>query len=93
MKIYTIGVYGSTEEEFFGKLTKFQIDLFCFAVVAVHRYARDDLFSGRLIGNDDLCGVAFLITFFIGVGLSSGKHFDMVAQSLQTIPAPYGSFF
>ena len=29
MKIYTIGVYGSTEEEFFGKLTKFQIDLFC----------------------------------------------------------------
>ena len=34
--------------------------------MAVHRYARDDLFSGRLIGNDDLCGVAFLITFFIG---------------------------
>ena len=29
MKIYTIGVYGSTEEEFYGKLTKFQIDLFC----------------------------------------------------------------
>ena len=32
MKIYTIGVYGSTEEEFFGKLTKFQIDLF-FSVI------------------------------------------------------------
>ncbi len=29
MKIYTIGVYGSTEEEFFGKLTKSKIDLFC----------------------------------------------------------------
>ena len=29
MKIYTIGVYGSTEEEFYGKLTKSQIDLFC----------------------------------------------------------------
>lgn len=29
MKIYTIGVYGNTEEDFFGKLTKFQIDLFC----------------------------------------------------------------
>jgi uncharacterized protein (DUF488 family) len=29
MKIYTIGAYGSTEEEFFGKLTKSQIDLFC----------------------------------------------------------------
>ena len=29
MIIYTIGVYGSTEEEFFGKLIKSQIDLFC----------------------------------------------------------------
>ena len=29
MKIYTIGVYGSTEEEFFGKLTSSKIDLFC----------------------------------------------------------------
>ena len=29
MKIYTIGVYGSSEEEFFGKLTESQIDLFC----------------------------------------------------------------
>jgi len=29
MIIYTIGVYGSTEEEFFGKLMKSQIDLFC----------------------------------------------------------------
>ena len=29
MKIYTIGVYGSSEEEFFGKLTESKIDLFC----------------------------------------------------------------
>ena len=29
MIIYTISVYGSTEEEFFGKLIKSQIDLFC----------------------------------------------------------------
>ena len=29
MIIYTIGVYGSNEEEFFGKLIDSQIDLFC----------------------------------------------------------------
>ena len=29
MRIYTIGVYGSTEEDFFGKLTRSKIDLFC----------------------------------------------------------------
>lgn len=29
MIIYTIGVYGSTEEEFFCKLTKSKINLFC----------------------------------------------------------------
>jgi uncharacterized protein (DUF488 family) len=29
LKIYTIGVYGSTEESFFRKLTQNNIDLFC----------------------------------------------------------------
>lgn len=29
MKLFTIGVYGSTEDEFFGKLTRSHIDLFC----------------------------------------------------------------
>jgi len=29
MKIYTIGVYGSTEEEFFNKLIENRIDTFC----------------------------------------------------------------
>ena len=29
MKIYTIGVYGSTEEEFFNKLVENRIDTFC----------------------------------------------------------------
>lgn len=29
INIYTIGVYNSTEEEFFGKLTTNKIDLFC----------------------------------------------------------------
>jgi uncharacterized protein (DUF488 family) len=29
MKFYTIGVYGSTEQEFFKKLTDHQIDTFC----------------------------------------------------------------
>ena len=29
MKIYTIGVYGSSEKEFFDKLKESQIDLFC----------------------------------------------------------------
>lgn len=29
MKLFTIGVYGSTEEEFYGKLTANNIDLFC----------------------------------------------------------------
>ena len=29
MKIYTIGVYGSTEQEFFNKLVKNRIDTFC----------------------------------------------------------------
>lgn len=28
-EIYTIGVYGSTEKEFFGKLTEHEIDTFC----------------------------------------------------------------
>lgn len=29
MKIYTIGVYGSTEQEFFNKLIENRIDTFC----------------------------------------------------------------
>lgn len=29
MKIYTIGVYGSTEQQFFGKLIENKIDTFC----------------------------------------------------------------
>lgn len=29
MKLFTIGVYGSSEEEFYGKLTANHIDLFC----------------------------------------------------------------
>ena len=29
MKVYTIGVYGSTEQQFFGKLTENIIDTFC----------------------------------------------------------------
>jgi uncharacterized protein (DUF488 family) len=29
MKIYTIGVYGSTEQDFFNKLTENRIDMFC----------------------------------------------------------------
>ena len=29
MEIFTIGVYGSTEQQFFGKLSKNGIDTFC----------------------------------------------------------------
>ena len=29
MKIYTIGVFGSTEQQFFGKLVENKIDTFC----------------------------------------------------------------